>query len=140
RVSNSQVGRSTRRNRRAGQVSYPQWPVSDTGRVRTRRGSCSAADLHCYAGVDLGSLDEPVDLEALAELDVHQAGRGAVVDGRDAVARERGGVAEPARHVALGLRAEHALVRVVDGGHELVTLLDLRPGRGHVDLALELVV
>ena len=36
--------------------------------------------------VDLGRPDEPVDLEILAQLDVHQAGRGAVVDRRHAIA------------------------------------------------------
>ena len=48
-------------------------------------------------------LHEPVDLEVLAELDVHQARRRPVVEGRDAVARQRRRVAEPARDVALRL-------------------------------------
>ena len=36
--------------------------------------------------IDLRRLDEPVDLEVLAQLDVHQPGRGAVVDRRHVVA------------------------------------------------------
>ena len=65
-------------------------------------------------------LDEAVDVEVLAELDVHQPGRRAVVERRDAVARERGRVAEPARHVAARHLAVDLLVRLVDGLHELV--------------------
>src|SRR5919204_2151120 len=71
-------------------------PMSGT-RYRTgSKEACShyPADGHGDPRVDLGRLDEGVDLEVLAQLDVHQPGRGAVVDGRHAVARERGRVAE----------------------------------------------
>src|SRR2546429_1413629 len=105
---------------------------------RTR--SRETADLHRHPRVDLGRLDEAVDLEVLAELDVHQAGRGAVVDRRHAVARECRRVAEPTRHVAARRLTEHLLVRSVDRGDQLVTLVDLAAGRGHVDLPFDPVV
>src|SRR6188768_2167079 len=84
----------------------------------TQSPSRDAADAHCDPGARLGGADEPVDLEVLALLDVHQPGRGAVVHRRDPVARQRRGIREPAGHVAPRWLAEHLLVRRVDRGHE----------------------
>src|SRR6185312_4353775 len=83
------------------------------------------AHAHRDPGVDLGRADEAVDLEVLAERDVHQARRRPVVDGRDAVPRQRRGVREPARDVAARLLAEHPLVRLVDRRDERMLFLDL---------------
>src|SRR5579863_9778821 len=108
-------------------------PAADTARRATSRrqtpgrGSFGRpADLRRHARVDLGRLDESLDLEVLAELDVHQARGGAVVDGRNAVARQGRRIAEPARHVAARRLAPDLGVRSVDCGDELVALLDLR--------------
>ena len=84
-------------------------------------------------------LHEPVDVEVLAQLDVHQARRGSVVHGRDAVAGQRGRVTEPASDVAARALAEDLLVRGVDRLHELVPLVDLGARRRDVDLALDAV-
>src|SRR5207253_8819964 len=113
---------------------------SGTGRLGGRVWtSCDTADLHRHTGVDLRRLHEPLDLEILAELDVHQPGGRAVVDGRHAVAGERRCVAEPARYVAAGRLPPDLGVRGVDRGDELVALLDLRAGCSHEDLALDAV-
>src|SRR3954451_4145594 len=104
------------------------------------RPSRDAADAHRNACVRLGGADEAVDLEILTLLDVHQPGRGAVVDGRDPVARQRRGVGEPAGHVAPRRLAEDLLVGCVDRRYELVSLVDLRSGRRDVDLPLDPVV
>ena len=100
----------------------------------------SSADAQGRARVDLGGPREPVDRQVLAPRGVHQPRRRAVVDGRHAVARERRGIREPARHVALGHRAEHLGVTRVDRGDQRVVLVDLGAGRGHVDLALDAVL
>ena len=64
-------------------------------------------------------------------------GRGAVVDGRDPVARQRRGIGEPPRHVALRHRRRRPPRGGVDRRDELVPLVDLGAGRGHVHLALD---
>src|SRR6188472_3606174 len=102
--------------------------------------SCDATHARGDSRVHLGGADEPVDLEVLAELDVHQPGRGAVVHGRDVVAGQRRRVREPAGHVAAGRRPEDLLVRSVDRRHELVALLDLCARSGDVHLALDAVL
>src|SRR5581483_82680 len=105
-----------------------------------RRPSRRATDLLRRARVDLRRLDEPVDVEVLAEYCVRQPAGRAVVDGGDPVARQHARVREPARDVALGWRSEHLGVRLVERADERVLLLDLRPRSGHVHLALDTVV
>src|SRR5262249_27709983 len=123
--------RSANRCHSARPLSLP------ASRWRSTVHSGDATDLHRDACVDLRRLDEALDLEVLAQLDVHQPCRGAVVDSRDAVAGESRRVAEPARDVASRCLAPDLGVHLVDCGHELVAFLDLRPGSGHVDLALD---
>src|SRR5215472_4307833 len=89
-------------------------------RCRSTVHSGEATDLHRDACVDLRRLGESLDLEVLAQLDVHQSGRRPVVDRRHAVPRQRGRVAEPARHVALRYLAPDLGVRGVDRRDELV--------------------
>src|SRR5262249_13805179 len=126
-------------SRRQPRATRPALPAA-VGPARAGRSGRSRADPLCDERVRLRGLHQPVDLEVLAELDVHQSGRGAVVDGRDAVACERGRVAEPPRDITAGSLAEDLLVRRVDGADELVPLLDLRAGRRDVHLALDPVV
>src|SRR3982751_3593805 len=113
------------------------WSVSSStssnhtivSRTRSARSSSrDATNLQRNACVDLRRLDEAVELEVLALLDVHQPGRRAVVHRRDAVARQRRRVAEPARDVALRCVAEDVRMRLVDRTDELVALVDLRAG------------
>src|SRR5438067_185501 len=122
------------------------WSVSSStssnhtivSRTRSARSSSrDATNLQRNARVDLRCLDEAVDLEVLALLDVHQPGRRAVVHRRDAVARQCRRVAEPARDVALGFVAEDLGVCPVDRADELVALVDLRARCRDVYLALD---
>src|SRR5215472_2064284 len=113
---------SAKRCQRARPWSLP------ASRCRSTVHSGEATDLHRDACVNLRRLDEAVDLEVLAELDVHQPGRGAVVDRRHAVAGERRRVAEPARDVATRRLAPDRGVHLVDRRDELVSLLDLGSG------------
>ncbi len=83
--------------------------------------------LHRGESIDAGGRDEPGDVEVLAVGRVEQAGRGAVVDGRD---RRRALSAEASEYQRvtsrLGRRAEDLAVGALERGDERVGGVDAR--------------
>src|SRR5437870_4495798 len=98
------------------------------------------ADFDRCERVDLGGIDKTFNTQILSESRIWQAARRPVVDRRDAVARQDGGVREPARDVVLGPAPEDLLVRALDRGDERMVCRDLRTGRRDVDLVFEPVL
>src|SRR5215467_9461620 len=68
--SPQEATRSAKRCQRSRPLSLP------ASRCRSTVHSGDATDLQCDARIRLGGLDEAVDLEVLAQLDVHQPRRG----------------------------------------------------------------
>src|SRR5262249_5905243 len=111
-------------------VSASGPPSREGGRTRRRRPApaspgearrpTSRAEPLRRACVDVGSPNETVDVEVLAELGVEQTCGRAVVHGRDPVAGKHRRVGEPPGDVPPGRLAEDLLVRRVDRGDERV--------------------